>query len=59
MEVSYTGKAVSDVACYAETDPAHWSGEDPDVPVRVRAVRDDGTTVVEGVIRLRVTPTPA
>jgi acyl-coenzyme A thioesterase PaaI-like protein len=58
MEVSYTGKAVSDITCVAETDPAQWSGDDPDVPVRVRAVRDDGTTVVEGVIRLWVTPKP-
>jgi acyl-coenzyme A thioesterase PaaI-like protein len=58
MEVCYTGKAVSDITCVAETDPAQWSGDDPDVPVRVRAVRDDGTTVVEGVIRLWVTPKP-
>ena len=30
-----------------------------DVPVRVRGVRDDGTVVVEGVIRLWVTDKPA
>jgi len=55
MEVSYTAKAVSDITCIAETDPAQWTSEDPDLPVRVRAVRDDGTVVVEGVIRLWVT----
>ena len=56
MEVSYTAKATSDITCIAETDRAQWTGSDPDVPVRVRGVRDDGTVVVEGVIRLWVTP---
>ena len=55
MEVRYTAKAVSDITCVAETDPERWTGDDPDVPVRVRGVRDDGTTVVEGVINLWVT----
>jgi len=59
MEVSYTAKAASDITCIAETDPEQWTGDDPDLPVRVRGVRDDGTTVVEGVIRLWVTPRPA
>jgi len=59
MEVSYTAKASSDITCIAETDPEQWTGEDPDVPVRVRGVRDDGTVVVEGVIRLWVTERPA
>ena len=59
MEVSYTAKATSDITCVAETDPEQWTGDDPDVPVRVRGVRDDGTTVVEGVIRLWVTDKPA
>ncbi len=59
MDVSYTAKAVSDITCIAETDPEQWAGDDPDVPVRVRGVREDGTTVVEGVIRLWVTPRPA
>src|SRR6476646_2394790 len=59
MEVAYTAKAVSDITCIAETDPDGWTGDDPDVPVRVRGVRDDGTTVVEGVIRLWVTDRPA
>ena len=56
MDVSYTAKAVSDITCIAETDPEQWTSDNPDLPVRVRAVRDDGTTVVEGVIRLWVTP---
>jgi acyl-coenzyme A thioesterase PaaI-like protein len=59
MEVSYTAKAISDITCIAETDPEQWTGDDPDVPVRVRGVREDGTTVVEGVIRLWVTDKPA
>lgn len=58
MEVDYTAKATSDITCIAETDPAAWTGEDPDVPVRVRGVREDGTVVVEGVIRLWVTEKP-
>ena len=59
MEVSYTAKATSDITCIAETDRAQWTGDDPDVPVRVRGVRDDGTVVVEGVIRLWVTEKPS
>ena len=56
MEVAYTAKATSDITCVAETDPGQWAGDDPDLPVRVRGVREDGTTVVEGVIRLWITP---
>jgi acyl-coenzyme A thioesterase PaaI-like protein len=59
MEVDYTAKATSDITCIAETDPEQWTGDDPDVPVRVRGVRTDGTVVVEGVIRLWVTDKPA
>ena len=58
MDVRYTAKAVSVITCIAETDPEQWTGDDPDVPVRVRGVREDGTTVVEGVIRLWVTDKP-
>jgi hypothetical protein len=58
MEVSYTAKATSDITCIAETDPAQWTGDDTEVPVRVRGVRDDGTVVIEGVIRLHVTERP-
>ncbi|GGF55389.1 thioesterase [Marmoricola endophyticus] len=56
MEVSYTAKATSAITCIAETDQSQWDGEDPDVGVRVRGERTDGTVVVEGVIRLWVTP---
>jgi acyl-coenzyme A thioesterase PaaI-like protein len=48
MEVAYTAKATSDITCIAETDPEQWSGDEPDLPVRVRGVREDGTVVVEG-----------
>lgn len=56
MEVAYTAKADSDITCVAETDAEQWTSGDPDLPVRVRGVRRDGTVVVEGVIRLWVTP---
>lgn len=56
MEVSYTAKATSDITCIAETDPEQWTAENPDLPVRVRGIRDDGTVVIEGTIRLWVTP---
>lgn len=58
MEVAYTAKATSDITCVAETDPEQWTGDDPDVPVRVRGTREDGTVVIEGTIRLWVTPRP-
>lgn len=56
MEVSYTAKATGDVICIAETDPEQWTSDDPDLPVRVRGELADGTVVIEGVIRLWVTP---
>jgi len=61
MEVSYTAKATTDITCIAETDPEQWTGEalpdqGGDVGVRVKGVRTDGTVVIEGVIRLWVTP---
>jgi len=59
MTVAYTAKATSDVTCVAETDPEQWAGlpdDGGDLPVRVRGVRDDGEVVVEGEIRLWVTP---
>ena len=59
MEVSYTAKATGDVTCIAETDPEQWTGDDPDLPVRVRGELADGTRVIEGVIRLWVTSRPA
>ena len=32
------------------------AADEPDLPVRVRGVREDGTVVIEGVIHLWVTP---
>ncbi|MGO4257844.1 hotdog fold domain-containing protein [Marmoricola sp. RAF53] len=55
MDITYTAKATSDITCIAETDPEQWTGDDPDLPVRVKGVRDDGTVVIEGVIKLWVT----
>ena len=57
MEVTYTAKADSDVRCIAETEPEQWD-QDGELPVRVKGVRRDGTAVIEGVIRLWVTPKP-
>ena len=59
MDVSYTAKATSDITCTAETDAEQWTGDDPSLHVRVKGVRDDGTVVIEGVIRLYVTPKKA
>jgi acyl-coenzyme A thioesterase PaaI-like protein len=61
MTVTYTAKATSDITCIAETDPEQWSAdalpeEGGDVAVRVRGVREDGEVVIEGEIRLWVTP---
>ncbi|MFC6288212.1 hotdog fold domain-containing protein [Nocardioides sp. GCM10027113] len=56
MTVSYTAKATSDITCIAETDREQWTGDDPELPVRVRGVREDGEVVIEGVINLWVTP---
>ena len=56
MEVSYTAKASSDITCIAETDQEQWDNADGDLAVRVKGVRDDGTVVGEGEIRLWVTP---
>ena len=58
MSVSYLAKSTTDLLCVAETDPAEWA-EVGDVPVRVRALRTDGTVVVEGVITIYVSEKPA
>ena len=58
MDVSYTAKAVSDITCIAETDPEQWASDNPDLAVQVKGVRDDGTVVIQGVIRLWVTERP-
>jgi acyl-coenzyme A thioesterase PaaI-like protein len=56
MTVSYPAKATGDITCVAETDAGQWTSEDSDLPVRVRGVRADGTVVIEGEIKLWVTP---
>ena len=58
MQVSYLAKSTTDLLCVAETDPADWE-RTGDVPVRVRALRTDGTVVVEGVITIYVSERPA
>ena len=58
MDISYTAKATTDITCIAETDPEQWTSDNPDLPVRVRGVRTDGTVVIEGVIKLWVTEKP-
>jgi hypothetical protein len=57
MEVSYLATSSSDLVCEASTTQADWAAA-PEVPVRVKATRADGTVTVEGVIRLGVTPRP-
>ena len=62
MEVAYTAKATTDITCIAETDPGQWTtelGDGYDLPARVRGVRTDGTVVVEGEIRLWISPRKA
>ena len=58
MQVAYLAKSTTDLLCVAETDPDDWV-EVGNVPVRVRAVRTDGTVVVEGVITIYVSEKPA
>lgn len=57
MELSYTAKATTDIRCTAEIDPASWAANSS-VDVIVKAMRDDNTVVVEGVIHLWVTEKP-
>ena len=58
MSVDYTAKATSDIRCIAETDPQDWADGASEVNVRVRALREDGTPVVQGVIRLHISDRP-
>jgi acyl-coenzyme A thioesterase PaaI-like protein len=58
MTVSYLAKSTTDLLCVAETDPADWEAVG-DVPVRVRALRTDGTVVVDGIITIYVSERPA
>lgn len=58
MDISYTAKADSDITVTAETDPEQWTGDDPDLHVRVQAVTESGVECFHGVIKLWVTPKP-
>lgn len=58
MDIEYTAKASSDITCIAETDTEQWTSDNPDLHVRVRGERTDGTVVIQGVIKLWVTPKP-
>ncbi len=58
MDITYTAKATTDITCIAETDPEQWTSDNPDLHVRVKGVRQDGTVVIEGVIKLWVTEKP-
>lgn len=58
MQVSYLAKSTTDLLCVADTDPADWE-RTGDVPVRVKAVRTDGTVVVEGTITIYVSDKPS
>lgn len=56
MKVDYTAKASSDIRAIAEIDADAW--QPGELPVRVRAERDDGTVVVTGEILLYVSEKP-
>ncbi|MEN1728159.1 MAG: hotdog fold domain-containing protein [Pseudomonadota bacterium] len=56
MSLNYTAKASSDLRVQATTDPEDW--KEGDVPVTVKAYRDDDTVVVEGTIMLYVSAKP-
>jgi acyl-coenzyme A thioesterase PaaI-like protein len=56
MQVSYTAKATTDIRVTAEANAADW--KPGDLPVTVKAFRDDGTVVVEGTIMLYVSEKP-
>jgi len=58
MDINYTAKAHGDITCIAETDPEQWTGDNPDLHVRVRGERKDGVVVIDGIIKLWVTEKP-
>jgi acyl-coenzyme A thioesterase PaaI-like protein len=59
MRVAYLAKSTTDLLCVAETDESDWRvGTSGDVPVRVSALRTDGTVVVDGVITIYVSERP-
>jgi len=56
MQVNYTAKATSNIRATAETNPDDW--KPGDLPVTVKACREDGTVVVEGSIMLYISEKP-
>ena len=56
MSLNYVDKATSDIVAVAETSPEDW--KPGDLAVRVKAVREDGTTVVDGTIMLYISEKP-
>ncbi|MGL5865850.1 MAG: hotdog fold domain-containing protein [Dermatophilaceae bacterium] len=59
MTVAYLAKSTTDLTCTADTDEPDWEVDGAgDVPVRVRAVRADGTVVVDGTITIYVSDRP-
>jgi acyl-coenzyme A thioesterase PaaI-like protein len=57
MTLNYTAKASSDLRVQATTNPEDW--KEGDLPVTVKAYRDDETVVVEGTIMLYISARPA
>lgn len=57
MDLDYTAKATSDIIATAEAKPEDW--QPGNLPVTVKAMRDDGTVVVEGTIHLWISEKPA
>lgn len=56
MSVDYTAKATSDIRAIAETKAEDW--KPGDLPVTVKAYREDGEVVVQGTITLYVSEKP-
>jgi acyl-coenzyme A thioesterase PaaI-like protein len=54
MALKYFAKATSDITAVAQVAADEWL-RGPDVAIAVKALRDDGTVVVEGTIHLWVT----
>lgn len=57
MQVDYVAKGTTDLLCVADSDPEVWRTPG-DVPVRVKALRTDGTPVVEGTITVYLSERP-
>ena len=56
MELTYPAKADTDLICEALSDPGDWKPGALDIKVTAR--REDGTAVVEGVIKLWISEKP-